>query len=467
MKKIASKNKGIKLIRKSNDLVEARYKFDIWETRVFTKLLTIIRPDDIDFQPFRIYLRDIIDDFKLHKDRASYQLLREATDNLLQKVFYVPYEVEGALRERKYPIIIMSDTMRMALEEGARTKNEYVEVSIHPEMKPLLLQLKEKFTSYDIENITSLKSNYTLRIYEHLKQYERIGRRQLDIEYFKRIFEITTEYPLFANFYQKVIEPAFHDINHFTDLTITKIGKVKRGRKVESLLFEFHRKSQNQKDAAGKPFQTPMSNTIEITEEVGDTDSLFLKFQNKIVADFGVSPTVFLKELDGKTDADIQKAIRVTEDTKKTGSIKNLAGFFIQALRRNFTNENEEKKVKKAKSAEKQVKITHLKDQLVTLKDDHTDAIFKRIKELTTSNAGITEEAIRHIKANPLKNTFIQNLEIASSKILTTQDFRDNVDLRHMVIETIYELHQTQFADITEGYRLRIESLQTELKSLF
>ena len=464
MKKIASRNQGIKLIRKSNDLVEARYKFDIWETRVFTKLLTIIRPDDIDFQPFRIYLRDVIDDFKLHKDKASYQLLREATDNLLQKVFYVPYEVENAMRERKFPIIIMSDTMQEAKDEGARVKNEYVEVSIHPEMKPLLLQLKEKFTSYDIENITSLKSNYTLRIYEHLKQYERIGRRQLDIEYLKRIFEITTEYPLFANFYQKIIQPAFHDINYFTDLTITKIGKVKRGRKVESLLFEFHRKAQKE---AAKTFQPPVLEAVNVeTAKQKGSDTLFLKFQTKVVVDFGVSPTVFLSELQGKTDADIQKAIRVTEETKKNGSIKNLPGFFIQALRRNFTNEIEEKKVKKQKVAAQQERINELKKEITTLKDEQTNDIFKRIRELTLAKPEITDEAIQHIKSSPLKNNFIQNLESKMGKTLTTQDFRDHPDLRHKVIETIYELYQSEFLEITEAYRPRIESRHKALRDL-
>ena len=28
----------VRFIKKSNDLVEARYKFDIWETRLFTRI---------------------------------------------------------------------------------------------------------------------------------------------------------------------------------------------------------------------------------------------------------------------------------------------------------------------------------------------------------------------------------------------------------------------------------------------
>jgi plasmid replication initiation protein len=464
MKKIASKNKGIKLIRKSNDLVEARYKFDIWETRVFTKLLTIIRPEDIDFQPFRIYLRDVIDDFKLHKDKASYHLLREATDNLLKKVFYVPYEVEGAVRERKYPIIIMTDTLKEAKDDKTRAKNEYVEVCIHPEMKPLLLQLKEKFTSYDIENITSLKSNYTLRIYEHLKQYERIGRRQLEIDYLKRIFEITTEYPLFANFYQKIIEPAFEDINRFTDITITKIGKVKRGRRVEALLFEFYKKTE--KHAIAQALPAPDETMSVVADSSKTEDTLYLRFQEKVVMAFGVSPTVFMNELKTKTEAQILKAIRVTEDGQKNGSLKNPAGFFLQALRQNFTSETEEKRVKTAKLHEKQTLLLTIKKQIDTLKDEQMEEIYNRIRELTSTNPKITEQAVLHIKSSPLKNKFIQNLEETSKKPLNMQDFRDNKLLRQMVIETIFEQNQVEFKDITEGYQTQISKLQNELIKL-
>jgi len=61
-------SRTVKLIKKSNDLVEGRYRFDIWETRVFTKMLTLIRMDDEDFKEYRIYLKDVVHDFGLsHK----------------------------------------------------------------------------------------------------------------------------------------------------------------------------------------------------------------------------------------------------------------------------------------------------------------------------------------------------------------------------------------------------------------
>ena len=49
MAKYTRKNQGIVVIKKSNQLIEARYKFDVWETRIFLSVLSNIKRDDEDF----------------------------------------------------------------------------------------------------------------------------------------------------------------------------------------------------------------------------------------------------------------------------------------------------------------------------------------------------------------------------------------------------------------------------------
>ena len=84
-------SKGIvKFIKKSNDLVEARYKFDIWETRIFTKMLTMIRRSDEDFKDYKIYLKDIVHDFDLEKNKEAYEFLRDGARKLMKKSFHIP-----------------------------------------------------------------------------------------------------------------------------------------------------------------------------------------------------------------------------------------------------------------------------------------------------------------------------------------------------------------------------------------
>ena len=64
---------GIALIKKSNDLIEARYKFDVWETRFFLTVLSKIHKDDEEFETYRIYYKEIIKTFglKATRDRKS------------------------------------------------------------------------------------------------------------------------------------------------------------------------------------------------------------------------------------------------------------------------------------------------------------------------------------------------------------------------------------------------------------
>jgi plasmid replication initiation protein len=53
-------------------------------------------------------------------------------------------------------------------------------------MKPHLLSLQSHFTMYDPKYILGLSSTYSIRIYELLKQYEKIRKRVFDLQDFKK-----------------------------------------------------------------------------------------------------------------------------------------------------------------------------------------------------------------------------------------------------------------------------------------
>lgn len=472
MSQRTKKNRGIKLIKKSNDLIEARYRFDIWETRVFTSILSEIEQQDEDFRVYRVYLRDIIKEFNINNGDA-YDLLRQATHSLMNKKLYVNYEHDGAIREKIYHIIRKADVMKSILDESRRKVNEYVDISIDPEMKPLLLELKSRFTTYDVQNVIKFKSSYTLRIYEHLKQYEKIGRRTLDIEYLKRIFELTTEYPLFANFYQKVIEPAHKDINEFTDITITSIDKIKAGKKVESLHFIFHSKAKDAPKPTIKTIQAPSrvlkspSIDAEIVEvepvDNGQKDRLFLQFQNVVVGEFGVSPTVFLSELDNCTENRLSQAVRVTRRGVQEGKLKNVSGFFIEALRREFTDPKEQQVKRVQTESNKKALIKSLEFQLHELKESYKTEINNKIRTLTESNAQITLDAIDTIKEES-KGYFA--LKGVNTEKLTVVDFREDHILRGLVILQIQAKYKSHFEETDALFVPQIKVLESEIKAL-
>ena len=433
-------NKGIKLIKKSNQLIESRYKFDIWETRVFLSVLANIRRDDEDFKVYRIWYKDVIKTFGL-RSAQSYEFLRNASRGLMRKVFYVSEDSDGHRRETEYHIIRSVNYLAEG-EKGGDTQ-EYLDITIDPEMKPLLLQLGQKYTAYDLRNVIKLGA-YHVRIYELLKQYQSIGHRQLEVDSIKTMLEITSEYPLFGNFFQKIIKPSISAINKHTDLTITNLEKIKTGRKVTALYFEFHQKTGDElKFARGEGVQQrlPLNNEksgVEAKKE--EKDRLFSLFHEVVVKKFGVTPTSFMTLLDKYTEEQVHQAIRVTRRANYHQQIKsNIAGFFIKALREGYTDPKEEAQ-KGRVAAEKEAKA-----QKAAAQTDYNKKVNNIIRIITKKNPKITEQAIQSLSENYITKAILDEKESELGRPLTVEDFRKYKVLREMVKGKIMEMEREQF----------------------
>ena len=399
--------KGIILIKKSNNLVESKYKFDIWETRFFLSVLAQIRREDTDEQVYRIRYKDIIKIFSL-KSGDSYAFLRDAAKALMSKSVQINYEENGVERVKEVHLIGTIDYLKEGHKKLLDMGNhEYIDVTIQQEMRPFLLQLSKNFTAYDLRNITKL-SVYSIRLYELLKQYETFGVRTLSIDEMKAMFQVEEQYALFADFYRWVIKPSEAEINKHTDLSILEIEKLKEGRKVVALRFRFRAKTaQELTKLRGSPFQEtlfdslPAPQIIEISENLPEQarvvaiDKIVAKEKNKVedtriveevltettntesnvqdklifelspfvVTKFGVSFKVFMGLIEQYTEGEIRQAVQVTEKAVQTGKIENIAGFFVEAVRGKYTGPKQQKKqieiAQKARTAEvKRVEVT-------------------------------------------------------------------------------------------------------------
>ncbi|WP_305952735.1 replication initiation protein [Emticicia oligotrophica] len=223
-----SEEKKVKLIRKSNDLVEGRYRFDIWEMRVFTKMLMMIHKDDADFKEYRIYLKDLVKEFDI-KDKNAYEWIKKGSEGLMKKEISIERETPDGIMEFKTYIAVGVDSFKA-------TNGKFVDISFHPKMKPLLLQLQTQFLMYDVQNVLGLQSGFSVRIYELLKQYERIGKRKFKIKELKEILDISKKYPLYGNFKQRIIQKAKEDLESYTDIRF-EFEEIKYGKSVEEIVF--------------------------------------------------------------------------------------------------------------------------------------------------------------------------------------------------------------------------------------
>lgn len=458
-----NKSNGIALIKKSNNLIESHYNFDIWETRIFLMLLAQIRREDDEFQVYRIWYRDVAKVFKLNPKRG-YSEIRDAVRKLLDKKFYVDTVVDGFKRKEVYHIIRKIGY----LEEGQENKKgiekqEYIDIKIDDEMKPLLLQLQKSFTAYELANVTNL-GVYAVRFYELLKQYETIGYRQLGFEELKMMFELEDKYPLFSGFYAFVVEPAIREINEFTDLHIRDVEKIKEGKKIVALKFYFHKTTTK--------FSTPETvllphPIVESKEEdfsgntaktiLAEADNRFKLHYAKVVESLGVTPSVYLDLLKQYTDVQFEQAIRVTFRAKIDGQIKsNPTGFFIQALKKGFTDIKEET----LKKQKKEALIKQKNDYLAQIQAEKEAQIFDRIRELTRKKPELTLQAIETLKYTEAGRKAILKEEENLKRALEIEDFRQIKSLRDLVIEALFVKNIEQFSDILSIFDEKVKSLK-------
>jgi len=126
-------------------------------------------------------------------------------------------------------------------------KDGKIELEFSPKLKPYLLQLKENFTKYQLENVLSLSSFYAIRIYELCKQYETIKERTIEIKELKEILDIKAKsYSIYNRFKTKVLDIAEREINEKTDINIS-VEEIKTGRKVTSIKFIIKSKTKEVK----------------------------------------------------------------------------------------------------------------------------------------------------------------------------------------------------------------------------
>lgn len=269
----------IRIIRKSNTLVEARYKFDIWETRVFVKMLTMISPDDIDFHEYKISIGDVMRDFDLSSNGETYQMIKESAKKLLTKVITIERDTAQGIMEFVSPLIAGMDSFKTSQAEN------YIMVSFHPKMKPYLLELRDRYLVYDVSNIAKLTSVNSIRIYELLKQYEKIGTRTFTLDELKHILGVQPdEYQLYGHFKDKVILKAQRDLAAETDIEFA-YHEVKEGRRVVQLVFQIYKNNRldpptpiislaegQEMEEAAKAHDLPLddaSSTDRLFEQVG------------------------------------------------------------------------------------------------------------------------------------------------------------------------------------------------------
>lgn len=119
-------------------------------------------------------------------------------------------------------------------------KSGLIKIKFSDVLKPYLLELKEKFTQYELKYAMVMRSKYSLRLYEILKSYANINDVvNISLKRLKTLMSL--DYEKWYDIKRKVIDVALNEINIYTDLNIEYIP-IKKGRSFYSIDFYIYKK---------------------------------------------------------------------------------------------------------------------------------------------------------------------------------------------------------------------------------
>lgn len=117
-----------------------------------------------------------------------------------------------------------------------------VEIQLAKQLTPYLTQLK-RYTSYELENIMSFQCDYSIRLYELMKSWEKLKNKEFELDYFKLLIDADRKsYENFSNFRKWALDPAVNEINNYTDILLSYTLK-RKGKKVTGITFSISKKS--------------------------------------------------------------------------------------------------------------------------------------------------------------------------------------------------------------------------------
>lgn len=217
--------KNHNFVTKSNRLIEANYKLGAIEQKIILCLASNIQPSDSDFKTYTLLIKEFADLIGV-KSQHKYSDLKKITKELMQKVFEVRIN-KKVIQVAWLSYVAYNET------EGS------IDIRFDPFLRPYLLELKREFTSYKLENVVQLKSTYAIRIYELLKQYEKIQERTFSLGNLRKLLGAEDIYPAYGNFKQRVLVPAQKELKDKTDISFN-LEEIKSGRRVTKVKFIIH-----------------------------------------------------------------------------------------------------------------------------------------------------------------------------------------------------------------------------------
>ncbi len=397
-----------KQVAVSNRLIEARYRLSVFQIRLIWLFASQIKKGEEDFRFYQVPIRDIVRLVGKGTKRA-HEKIEEAVTGLIGSVVEIPTKSLEA-------------SFKPAHGAGKRTRNrdwakaawvasaEYksaegiIEFEFSEKLKPYLLSLTREFTVLEFQNLLSLSSKYSIRIYMLLRQYRSIGERTISLDKLRYALALEPgQYERFNDFSRFVLDLAQREVSQKTDISFTWQG-LKNGRRFNRIKFAITTKHDGLFTALPEVDPAPVKEMIAFGVSRGEAGAMWRSQWDYLTSDALAELELTINEgLDFVQY--VRDKIQLLKLAQEKGSIPNPGGWLKRAIERNYTTTERagrrrqratKRKAKQASDAELQkeaeaqrqrdARYEELDSQLAALPEKEKQRIAEQIEERIRAN---------------------------------------------------------------------------------
>lgn len=268
-------------IFQSNSLIQkGRYKYTNQEQKLILYICSKLQPKQKNTECL-IELSEFMRVCGIESDGRAYERTRKTLESLQKKAWWVPIEDELGKGET-----LVSFINRVNLYE----KSGKIKLFLEPWVMPEMLEVKEKFTKYELYNILALSGEYSIPLYENFKSRQMLGKWIVDVEELKHLLCID-EYKLYkkwAEVKRKILDISIKQINEYTDLSIVYMDNGGRGRKATRVCFVINSKEPMERLMTKMKVDECLDEKVVEVIEEPQIDAEFEDFVNTNTANYKI-----------------------------------------------------------------------------------------------------------------------------------------------------------------------------------
>ena len=219
----------------ANKLIGGKQALKVNSAKLIRAAIMQVVYEDQELKPYVVKISELATLLNVPTSNI-YRDIESITDDIIKNPVYIRSEEGKSIKWIKIPWVSRCEY----------NSDVGIAIKLNDELKPLLLNLKEQYTQYSLDNILAMKSVYAIRIFELLQEQikEKVLPKngkdiELSVQYIRECCACEKKYERFSQFKARVLDAAVKEINNKT-LYRLEYSYIKTGKVVDKIVFHIN-----------------------------------------------------------------------------------------------------------------------------------------------------------------------------------------------------------------------------------